>query len=111
MEDQPRIVIAAESGLSIRSFDDISEAIGLGFGSSGILFTQDDLGEAFFELRTGLAGELFQKLTNYQMRAAIVLTDFGAYGQRFSELAYEHSSHPMIRLVRSMDEAKAWLES
>jgi hypothetical protein len=47
----------------------------------------------------------------YRLRVAIVLPDPEAYGERFGELAYEHSSHSMIRFVRSADEAKAWLDS
>jgi len=39
-----------------------------------------------------------------------VLPDVNAYGQRFSELAYEHQAHPQIRFVRTLDEAMAWLE-
>jgi hypothetical protein len=66
---------------------------------------------SFFDLRSGLAGELFQKLINYGLRAAIVLPDTEAYGARFSELAHEHSSHNMIRFVRTIEEAKIWLTS
>jgi hypothetical protein len=56
-----------------------------------------------------LAGEAFQKFTNYKLRVAIVLADPIAYGVRFSELACEHRSHNMIRFVSSTDEAQDWL--
>jgi hypothetical protein len=55
-----------------------------------------------------LAGELFQKLVNYRIPVAIVVADPQAYGERFSELAYEHRNHNMIRFVRSADEAHNW---
>jgi hypothetical protein len=42
---------------------------------------------------------------------AIVLPDPEAYGERISELAYEHKSHDLIRFVRSKDEAEAWLSA
>lgn len=42
---------------------------------------------------------------------AVVLPDPEAYGERISELAYEHRSHNMIRFVRSKDEAEAWLKA
>ena len=109
MNEEGRILIASDSGVSIRSFGAIADAIGAGIESEGLIFTEDDLAREFFDLRTGLAGELFQKCMNYRVRLAIVLPDPEAYGERISELAYEHKSHNMIRFVRSKDEAEAWL--
>lgn len=111
MNDEPRILIASDAGISIRSFSDISVALGACIGADGLILTEDDLAPEFFDLRTGFAGELFQKFINYKVRVAIVLPDPEAYGERFSELAYEHRSHSVIRFVRSADEAKAWLQS
>ena len=111
MVDTHRIIIASDAGICIRSFSDISDVIGACIDSEGLIFTQNDLGQEFFDLRSGLAGEVFQKFTNYNLRAAIVLNDFGAYGERFSELAYEHRSHNLIRFVSSIDEAQSWLRA
>src|SRR5262245_57555815 len=109
MNEDHRILVASDSGISIRSFNDISDSIGACIGSEGLILTEGDLAQEFFDLRSGLAGELFQKFTNYKIRLAIVLPDPEAYGERISELAYEHKSHNIIRFVRSMDEAEAWL--
>jgi len=109
MNKERRILIASDSGISIRSLSDISDAIAACLGAEGLLLTEDDLAQDFFDLRSGLAGELFQKFMNYRLRLAIVLPDPAAYGERFSELAYEHRSHSMIRFVRTKDEAEAWL--
>ena len=109
MNEGRRILIASDSGISIRSLGDITEAISACFGAEGIILTEDDLAQEFFDLRSGLAGELFQKFINYKLRVAIVLPDPEAYGERISELAYEHKSHSMIRFVRSKSEAEAWL--
>jgi hypothetical protein len=111
MKEVRKILIAADSGISIGSFSDISDALGACIGTEGLILTESDVAREFFDLRSGLAGELFQKFTNYGVRVAIVLPDFEAYGERFGELANEHTSHPMIRFVRSTDEAKAWLET
>jgi hypothetical protein len=110
MNEEGRIVIASDSGISIRSFGDISDTISACIGAKGLILTENDLAPDFFDLRSGLAGELFQKFTNYRLRLAIVLPDHEAYGERFSELAYEHRSHSMIRFVGSVGEAKAWLD-
>lgn len=109
MNDAGKIILASDSGIHIRSFNGISDAIGACLGAAGLILTENDLGREFFDLRTGLAGEAFQKFINYRIRVAIVLTDQNAYGERFSELAYEHRSHDMIRFVGSTDEAQAWL--
>ena len=111
MNEEGEIIIASETGIAIRSFADIADAIAASINAKGLILTEDDLAREFFDLRSGLAGELFQKLMNYKIRAAIVVPDPAVYGERFSELAYEHASHGMIRMVRSKDEAKTWLQS
>jgi hypothetical protein len=109
MNEERKIIIASDSGISVRSFDDVSDMLGLCVGSDGLIITEAELAPEFFELRSGLAGELFQKATNYRFRLAIVLPDTSVYGDRFSELAYEHRSHNLIRFFPSIDQAKAWL--
>jgi hypothetical protein len=111
MSEEGKIIIAADAGIAIQSFGDISEALSATLGAAGLVLTEADLAPEFFDLRSGLAGELFQKFTNYQLRVAIVLPDPQAYGERFGELAYEHSTHNLIRFVRSLEEAKAWLST
>ena len=110
MNEVRRIIVASDSGISIRSLSDIPDVLQACMASEGLILTENDLAREFFDLRSGLAGELFQKFMNYGLRLAIVLPDPEAYGERFGELAYEHASHNMIRFVRSADEAKAWLE-
>ena len=111
MDQERRILIASEEGIAIRSFDDISAAIGACFNTDGLVLTESDLAPEFFELRTGLLGELAQKFVNYQIRLAIVVPDPKAYGERFVELAREHATHGQVRFVSSIDEASAWLRS
>ena len=111
MNEEGKILVASDSGISIRSSGDISDALGACLGADGLVITESDLAPEFFDLRSGLAGEMFQKFINYKVRVAIVLPDSNRYGERVSELAYEHRSHGVIRFVRSQDEAKAWLAS
>ena len=109
MRGESEILLASDAGISVRSLGDISDAIGACLGKDGLILTENELAPEFFNLRSGLAGELFQKFINYKLRVAIVLADPDAYGERFSELAYEHRSHNMIRFVSSQDEAYKWL--
>ena len=109
MNQERRIIVASDAGISIRSFADISNALGSCLGSQGLILTESDLAPEFFDLRSGLAGELFQKFINYNVRVALIVPNPKAYGERFAELAYEHSTHNMIRFVDSEDEATVWL--
>ena len=111
MNQDRRIIIASDAGIFIRSFSDISNAIGACIGAAGLILTETDLAKEFFDLRSGLAGELFQKFINYEVRVALVVPNPKAYGERFAELAYEHESNNLIRFVHSAAEAKAWLVS
>lgn len=47
-------------------------------GATGVVLPAAQLAPAFFDLRSGLAGEMLQKFSNYAMRLAIV-GDFAGY--------------------------------
>jgi hypothetical protein len=97
------------SGVRILGFADIGGALSAGMDWGGLLIDEADLGPAFFDLRTGLAGEAFQKFTNYRVRLAIVIADESAYGSRFSELIHEHRAHDAVRFFASEQLARRWL--
>jgi hypothetical protein len=105
-----KFLIAADRGISIQSRDDIGNAVGASLGR-GLILLENDLGSDFFDLRTGLAGELIQKFVNYRTRVAIVVAIPDVHGARFSELAYEHATHPTVRFVRSLDDAMQWMQT
>jgi uncharacterized protein DUF4180 len=111
MNDEPSIVVACDCGIQIRSSRDISDALSMSLGRKGLLLTERDFSDDFFNLKTGLAGELFQKLVNYKIRTAVVIAKPEAYGERFKELAHEHSSHNLVRFFSSKDDAVVWLMS
>jgi hypothetical protein len=111
MSEERTIVVASEAGIAIRSLGEIGDALSECFGTAGLLLTEADLTPAFFDLKSGFAGELMQKFVNYQIRLAIVVPDPAAYGDRFRELAYEHRSHSIVRFLPSRAEAEAWLRS
>jgi hypothetical protein len=54
-----------------------------------IMFNKSNITEDFFDLRTGLAGEILQKYTNYQVKIAIV-GDFDGYNSKsLKDFIYE----------------------
>jgi len=95
---------------TIRSVNDIGAALAASFQPGGLVVTEADLCPEFFNLRTGLAGEVLQKFVNYRARLAIVLPDPKAHGERFSELVYEHRGHAFIRFFASEADARLWLQ-
>ena len=105
----PRVLVASDAGLKIRRMTDVMDVIGAAYGAEALILSADDVDEAFFDLRTGLAGELFQKATQYAVRLALVLPDPAVHGPRWRELAFEHARHRTVRIVHSRAEADAWL--
>ena len=95
--------------MRIGSRDDIAAALGASIDGGGLILDEARLAPEFFELRTGLAGEVLQKFTNYRARLAIVIVDPAAYGSRFSELVYEHRTHAAVRFFESEQLARRWL--
>mgnify|MGYP001946160279 CR=1 FL=1 len=105
------ITIASDHNLFLDTHDKIIDAIGACYGSEGLLLTENDVGEAFFNIETRFAGELFQKFATYRTPLAFVLEDFSRHGKRFQELASEHSNHKSIRFFHTVPEAVDWLSS
>jgi hypothetical protein len=103
--------MASTSRISVHSTADVAGALRGSVTPEGLLLTEEDLGPDFYELKTGLAGELFQKVVNYRGRLAIVIRDARVYGERFSELAYEHRRHPSVRVFDDRAQALQWLQA
>ncbi|MFE4709915.1 DUF4180 domain-containing protein [Paenibacillus sp. NPDC056722] len=62
----------------------------------------------FFNLRTGLAGGMMQKLINYHVKTALILDEMITEG-RFKELASELNKGDQFRMFDNTDEAEQWL--
>jgi Domain of unknown function (DUF4180) len=104
-----QVIVAAERGIAVRSLSDVADAVAAAFGAAGLLLTEQELSKDFFDLKSGIAGELFQKLENYRVRAAIVVPNPALHGERFTELAREYRTHNRVRILPSRDEALRWL--
>jgi hypothetical protein len=98
--------MAKDHGLRLHSVDDAFTT--MGSGVKRCVFTTDDISEEFFDLSSGLAGDIFQKLMNYRHQIAIVIPVDHNYGKRITELAREHAMHPVIRFFKSIDETLDW---
>ena len=80
-------------------------------GAGALLLDDGALPAAFFDLRTGVAGEVVQRLTLYDVRMAAVVPDPAAPSARFQEFAREANRGPRVRFFPTRAEAVAWLEA
>jgi hypothetical protein len=63
----------------------------------------------FFDLKTGLAGEILQKFSTYNVQLAII-GDFSKYSSKsLSDFIFESNKYGRINFVNSIDEAKKCL--
>ena len=75
----------------------------------GLLIEAHDLPPEFFDLKTGQAGELLQKLQNYRIRLALVLSAEQSSQGRFGEMVREANRGTQLRVFAERTEAGAWL--
>jgi hypothetical protein len=95
-----------------RPFDPVAMVAGcLERRVAGLLLGSDALPDSFFDLSTGVAGELVQKLVNYHIRMAAVVPDLAVRPPRFREFAREANAGRQFRFFGTREEAVAWLES
>ena len=74
-----------------------------------ILLEDRHLPAAFFDLRTGFAGEFIQKLANYRMQLAVVFSDVSSHGERFEQFVSEARRGRGFRAFDDRESALAWL--
>lgn len=78
-------------------------------GADRLLCEARQLPEAFFDLRSGFAGEFLQKLQNYGIRFAAILPDSERQGPRFQELLLEANRGNDFRTFERREDAEDWL--
>ena len=76
-----------------------------------VLLYEDNFNPAFFNLSTGLAGTVLQKLRNYGIRLAIVKCGSVQMSTRFSDLLTEESRGRYFMMFPDRDAAERWLHN
>ena len=75
-------------------------------GAEKIIIHADQLMPDFFDLKTGMAGEILQKVSTYQLHLAIV-GDFSQYGSKsLRDFIFESNKVGRVNFVASVEEAK-----
>jgi hypothetical protein len=71
----------------------------------GMILYKESLDESFFDLKTGLAGEILQKFSNYQFKLAIV-GDFSHYTSKsLKDFIYECNKGNLVYFKNDLDSA------
>ena len=100
VEDQSEVMVTAQDALDLA-------AEALYQACECALIPKAKINEAFFDLRTGLAGEILQKFTNFRFRVAII-GDFGGYASKaLQDFIYESNNRGKVLFVPTAEEALA----
>lgn len=75
-------------------------------GASKIIMHEKNIVAAFFDLKTGIAGEILQKFSTYNVRLAIVGDFTKCTSKSLKDFIYESNKYGRINFVNSIDEAK-----
>lgn len=78
-------------------------------GAGGILADDGALPPAFFDLSSGMAGDVVQRLTLYEIRMAIVVPDASVHSGAFQDFAREANRGRWFRFFPDRARALAWL--
>ena len=75
-------------------------------GAERIILYEKNIVPEFFDLKTGIAGEILQKFSNYHMQLALV-GDYSKYfGKSLSDFIFESNKQGRINFTGSLEEAK-----
>jgi hypothetical protein len=73
-------------------------------GCDTILLRKENLDEGFIDLKTGLAGEILQKISNYGFKLAVI-GDFGRYKSKsLRDFLYESNKAGRVMFVSDLKE-------
>ncbi len=102
------IAVLRSSGILIQETQDaldlMAEATYL--NSNKIIIKEDQVTPAFFDLKSGIAGEILQKFSTYNVQLAII-GDFSKFRSKsLSDFIFESNKYGRINFVSSFEEAK-----
>lgn len=79
------------------------------FDCKNIIVHRNNLNESFFELKSGFAGNILLKLSNYKINFGII-GDFSDLGNTFHDFIFEANKNGQTVFTSNIDEAIALLK-
>lgn len=74
-------------------------------GSTGLIVHSGTLSSEFFDLKTGIAGEILQKFSNYRMKLAIIGDFTNVKSKALRDFIRESNTRGTINFVGTAEEA------
>jgi hypothetical protein len=105
--DNKKIAEVSSTDLIISSPEDALDLLGNLYyqGFDHIVIREENITTDFFDLKTGIAGEILQKFSNYRVRLAVI-GDFSKYTSKsLKDFLYESNKGGQITFVRTLEEA------
>jgi hypothetical protein len=102
--DEP---MASNAGPLVSTVDDALDLLGNADyqGARRIVIHQSQLHPDFFELKSGLAGDILQKFSNYRMQLAIVGDFHNISSKSLRDFIYESNKQGRIFFVGTLQDA------
>ena len=109
-KDTAVYVFLDKGGHAADSEADASDIMSLCYenNTSLLMIHSDRLSERFFDLKSGFAGVLLQKLANYRVKTALILADI-PLSERFREFLAEAGRGSSFHAFSDYEDAEAWL--
>lgn len=104
---QIKIAEVISDELVIRRIEDGVDLLGNLYysGFESIILHKNTITPDFFDLKTGIAGEILQKFATYRVRLAIVGDFSEITSQSFRDFMYESNNGIHIHFLATVDEA------
>jgi len=102
------IAIVNSPGIIIHETQDVLDIMEEAsyLNSHKIIINEDQITPAFFDLKTGIAGEVLQKFSTYNVQLAII-GNFSKYTSKsLKDFILESNKYGRINFVNTMEEAK-----
>ncbi|MDR0536498.1 MAG: DUF4180 domain-containing protein [Tannerellaceae bacterium] len=98
------IVEITDENICIKNADDALELFSID-GCTAVIIKKNCLADNFFDLSTGIAGEILQKFSTYRMRMAIIGDFENITGKALRDFIYESNKVKRILFVKTLKEA------
>ena len=81
---------------------DLMIDIGYQYNSRKIIIYKENIDEKFFDLKTGLAGEILQKFSNYNTQLAIIGDFSKDTGKSLKDFIFESNKNNLVFFVKDI---------
>lgn len=105
------IAIVTADDIAIKTSQDALDILGncVFNGVQNIVVHSDNIIPSFFDLKTGLAGEILQKFSTYNAKLAIIGDFSDIQSNSLRGFIYESNKHGKVLFVDSLEQAEHFL--